>query len=129
MSELAALLTEMTGTHSAVHHGHVVLVLVAGHGQLPLPVEPRVAGHVAAQRVRRLLQLHALNHLHQSKVLVQLPHPVVAEKGLLPVEGARDEPILSGQSEQTLVAEGVPAEEQPRNLVPMQLEGVLENFL
>ena len=88
MSELAALLTEMTGTHSAVHHSHVVLVLVAGHGQLPLPVEPRVAGHVAAQRVRRLLQLHALNHLHQSKVLVQLPHSVVAKQCLLSVKRA-----------------------------------------
>ena len=78
---------------------------------------------------RDFLQLDPLDHLHQGEVLVQLPHPVVAEKGLLPVEGARDEPILSGQSEQTLVAESVPAEEQPRNLVPMQLEGVLENFL
>ena len=68
---------------------------------------------------------------HGSGRLPQLVRrdPVVAEKGLLPVEGARDEPILSGQSEQTLVAEGVPAEEQPRNLVPMQLERVLEEFL
>ena len=84
----------MTGTDGAVDHCHVLLHLVTGNGHLSLPVQPGVAGRVIPKRVRSLLQLHPLYHLHQGKVLVQLPDSVVTKQSLLSVKRTGDEPIL-----------------------------------
>lgn len=54
---------------------------------------------------------------HTASLLTQL--------GELSVEGAPDRPAAEGQPGQTVVAHGVTAEQQARDLVPLQREDVL----